>query len=219
MSQTLPFQILAGLALLFAILVFGLRLRRYNALPRPADRAAPKGSVKSGLVYAYTLGMAPWSKESTRRHWAAYLRGVIFHLGIFLCLVLLLLSPWFSVLSSNLRLLLALGAAIGAVCGLTGFFARFVEQDLKALSVPDDYFAVLLVSLFLAATSLALLASAALPVYYLVGAAMLLYAPFGKIRHCIYFAYSRLFYGRFIGSRGILPHGKGRKSLMKAEGN
>jgi nitrate reductase gamma subunit len=218
MSQTLPFQILAGLALLFAILAFGLRLRWYNALPRPTDRAAPKGSVKAGLVYAYTLGMAPWSKESTRLHRAAYLRGVIFHLGIFLCLGLLLISPWFSVLPSTIRLLLALGAASGAVCGLTGFFARFVEQDLKALSLPDDYFAVLLVSLFLAASSLALVTPSALPVLYLVSAAMLIYAPFGKIRHCIYFAYSRLFYGRFIGSRGILPHGQGRKTLMEAEG-
>jgi hypothetical protein len=35
---------------------------------------------------------------------------------------------------------------------------------------------------------------------------MLVYAPFSKIRHCAYYAYSRLFFGRAMGRRGVLPH-------------
>jgi hypothetical protein len=64
---------------------------------------------------------------------------------------------------------------------------------------------VLLVSLFLATATSALLAPALRPVFYLVSALMLVYAPLGKIRHCLYYAYSRLFFGKFFGRRAVLP--------------
>jgi hypothetical protein len=181
-------------------------LRVFNALARPGDRSTPKGDPATGVRYAFTWGMAPWAKESTRRHWLAYLRGIAFHLAIFLGLALFVGSPWLSLLPREWRLALATATGLGAVFGLAGFVARFVERNLRALSTLDDYFAVLLVSLFLAAASAALINLALLPVFYFVSAAMLVYAPLGKIRHCIYYAYSRLFFGKFVGRRAVLPH-------------
>lgn len=199
-------QILAGLAVVFAVLAFGQRLRLFGALARPADRSPAKGDPKAGQLYAFTLGMMPWAKESTRLHFIAYTRGVLFHLGIFLGLVLLLASPWIPALPDVLRGLLAVAAGLGSLFGLVGFIARFVEHNLKALSTPDDYFAVLVVSLWLAATALWLALPAAAVFYYVVSAMMLVYAPFSKIRHCIYYAYSRIFFGKFVGTRAVLPH-------------
>jgi len=199
-------QIFAGICLVLSILLFGRRLRAFNQLVRLVDRANPKGIVKTGIFYAYTLGMAPWSKESTRLHMLSYLRGVAFHVGIFLGLGIFLASPWIPLLTSSIRLVLAAVAGMGAVFGMIGFFARFLEASLKSLSTTDDFFSVLLVSLFLAVTAYWLVTPAAQSVYFLVGGVMLLYAPFSKIRHCIYFAYSRWFYGKFIGSRAVLPH-------------
>lgn len=206
MISNISTGILAGFALVFSLAVFGWRLRIYTTLIRPIDRASQKGDLKAGVLYAYTLGMAPWAKESTRLHMMAYLRGVAFHLGIFLGLGLLIASPWVYLLPALLRGLLAVGAALGAVFGLIGFAMRWVEPTLKAISTRDDLFTVFLVSLFLAAASLWLIVPGAMPLFYLVSAAMLIYAPFSKIRHCIYFAFSRLFYGKFIGSRAVLPH-------------
>lgn len=206
MERILFLQILAGAALAFSLLAFAGRVRAFNRLARPADRAVPKGSRRAGLAYAFTLGMAPWAKESTRRHMLAYLRGVAFHLGIFLGLGILLASPWLGQLPALWRSLLGMGAALGALLGLAGFAARFLEHNLKALSTPDDYASVLIVSLFLASASLWLFVPATLPFFYLVSAAMLVYAPFSKIRHCIYYAYSRMFFGKFVGSRAVLPH-------------
>jgi hypothetical protein len=206
MERILFLQILAGGALFFSLVVFAGRVRAFKRLAHPADLAVPKGSPRAGLVYAYTLGMAPWAKESTRLHSAAYLRGVAFHLGIFLGLGILLASPWLGQLPPVWSSLLAIGAALGALLGLAGFAARFLEHNLKALSTPDDYAAVLVVSLFLASASLWLFVPATLPLFYLVSAAMLVYAPFSKIRHCIYYAYSRMFFGKFVGSRAVLPH-------------
>jgi hypothetical protein len=170
------------------------------------DRSTPKGNLKAGVLYAYTLGMAPWAKESTRLHMIAYLRGVAFHLGVFLGLGLLFASPWIHLLPLVMRGFLAVCAGAGAVFGFIGFAMRLIEHNLKAVSTKDDLFAVLLVSLFLAAAALWLLIPGAMPAFYLISAGMLIYAPFSKIRHCIYFAYSRLFYGKFIGSRAVLPH-------------
>ena len=84
METALIYQSLAGAALVFSVAAFAWRLRAFRGLARPADRAVPKGRPGLGVLYAYTLGMAPWAKESTRRHLLAYLRGVAFHLGIFL---------------------------------------------------------------------------------------------------------------------------------------
>jgi hypothetical protein len=198
--------ILAGLALSFTVAAFSWRLRIYNRLTRPLDRAKPKGEVKTGVLYAYTTGMAPWAKESTRLHMLAYLRGVAFHLGIFLGMGLLLISPWVHLFPAVLRILLATGAGAGTAFGLIGFGMRLVEHNLKVVSTKDDLFSVLLVSLFLAAATIWLLVPVALPLFYVTSVVMLIYAPFSKIRHCIYFAYSRLFYGKFIGSRAVLPH-------------
>ncbi len=206
MNVNALFQIITGVALVFCLLVFTKKLRVFNQLARPVDLAQPKGNVKNGLIYAYTLGMAPWSKESTRRHMLSYLRGVAFHIGIFIGLAVLIISPWVQILPAAIRMSLALICLVCAVMGLIGFIARFSDPHLKALSTKDDYFAVLLVSLFIGVTGLWMLFPTIIVLYYTISAVMLVYAPFGKIRHCIYFAYSRWFYGKFVGSRAVLPH-------------
>ena len=199
-------QAVALLALVFTLLAFGRRLRIFNQLALPKDRSTPKGNVPAGILYAYTLGMAPWAKESTRRHWVAYLRGIGFHVGIFLGLGIFLASPWMRSFPTGVRALLSLVMGFGALFGLAGFVLRLVDENLKTLSAPDDYFAVLLVSAFMAVAAAWLLGWLPLAAFYLLGGGLLVYAPFGKIRHCIYFAYSRLFFGRFFGRRAVLPH-------------
>ncbi len=206
MTLNLFTHLFAAAALLFSIAVFARRLKNFNALPAPVDRAAPKGDVRAGVLYAFTLGMMPWAKESTRRHFVPYVRGIAFHLAIFLGLAIFVGSPWLGLLPFPWRTGLAVLSGLGAIFGLAGFVARLVEHNLKALSTVDDYFAVLLVSLFLITTTAALVDLAYLPVFYLVSAVMLAYAPLGKIRHCIYYAYSRLFFGKMVGRRAILPH-------------
>ena len=57
-----------------AIGLLGLALRMQAILQRPfkKDLSRPRGSSGKGILYAFTLGMAPWEKESTRKHWIAY---------------------------------------------------------------------------------------------------------------------------------------------------
>ena len=196
--------VLALVALVFSIVTFGSRWAQMQRLPFAKDLSRPKDSASRGILYAFSLGMMPWAKESTRLHMIAYLRGIAFHIGIFAGLAALLASPWFGNIPQIILMLFAVVIGVGALMGIAGGLMRVMEHNLKAISTPDDHAAVWLVSLFLVAMTVALVSPAFVPVMYFVAAAMLVYAPLGKIRHCIYFYFGRLFYGLHIGRRGIV---------------
>lgn len=211
MTLVLISQLIALAALVFSVGALAWRWRWTAHRPFAAvDRAPAKGSPQRGLLYAFTLGMMPWAKESTRRHWIAYVRGIGFHVGIFAGLFALVASPWWPLAPQVIRGLFAALIGLGAVLGLAGNVMRLVEHNLRHISTLDDHTSVLIVSIFLATTSIALLDSAWLPVMYLVGAVMLVYVPLGKIRHCIYFPFSRRFFGLFIGRRAVMHAEGGR---------
>jgi nitrate reductase gamma subunit len=206
MTGILLAQALAVLGLVMAALGIGLRWRELRLRPLPIDRTPAKSSAGRGVAYALTLGMAPWAKESTRLHAVSYLRGVGFHLAVFLGLAAVSVSPWWPAVPGQVRVGVAVVLAMGALLGAAGSIMRLVEPHLRAVSIPDDHFAVAFVTLFLIVTVLALWNAAFSVPMYLVTALMLAYIPLGKIRHCLYFFVSRVFFGRFVGRRGVLPH-------------
>jgi hypothetical protein len=193
---------IVGLAL--GVLGIAIRLRDIMHRPFKKDLSRAHGSVWRGTLYAFTLGMAPWEKESTRRHWVAYFRGIFFHVGVFTAFGVLFASPWLHVIPLPIIWLALLVTAVGAVAGFAGVIMRLADENERVLSLPDDYFAVFLVSLFVSLAFLVLLLPAALPGFYLVTAVMSVYIPFSKIRHCVYFFYSKFFFGLSFGHRGVI---------------
>lgn len=204
MTTLLLTQLFALAALLFAVAAFILRRQATLRRAAPIDRSPAKGDPMRGVVYAFTLGMAPWAKESTRRHPIAYLRGIAFHVGIFAALAALFTSLWWDPMPFFMRLGLAIIIGFGALMGVAGVAMRLIEENLRSLSTADDHASVWAVTIFSAATSAALLSPLWLPVMYVTAGAMLIYAPLSKIRHCIYFFFSRRFFGLFIGRRAVL---------------
>jgi hypothetical protein len=178
--------------------------------PFKQDLSRARGDIRSGVLHAFTLGMAPWEKESTRQHWAAYFRGIFYHVGIFMAFGVLFASPWLDVIPLPIVWLAMLVTAVGAVFGFAGIVMRLTEEDTRLLSLPDDYFSVFLTSSFVTLAFLSLLLPSALPAFYIVTAVMLVYIPFGKIRHCVYFFYSKFFFGLSFGRRGVIgqPNGE-----------
>jgi hypothetical protein len=203
------FLALAGMvAGLIGILV------RYASTKRralPADRSPIKGDLSHGIIYAFTTGMMPWAKESTRIHMIAYLRGIGFHAGIFTAIGAVVISPWWRYLPVFLSWAMFWILALGAILGAAGGMMRIAERNLRGLSLPDDHFAVWLVTLFIAVTALAILIEAFMIPMYIVGAITFVYVPLGKIRHCLYFFFSRLFFGRFFGRRAVFSHPEAAK--------
>jgi hypothetical protein len=207
----LIFQLLALAGLLAGL--YGIYLRYAETKRRllPADRSPIKGNLSHGITYAFTTGMMPWAKESTRIHMLAYLRGIGFHVGVFAAIGAVLLSPFWGWLPLLLQQLLFWVLLLGAILGAAGGVMRIAERNLRGLSLPDDHFAVWLTTLFILMTGLALVNKAFTVPMYLLSAATFVYVPLGKIRHCLYFFFSRLFFGRFFGRRAVFPHAQATK--------
>ena len=182
----------------FVLMIFGIIARIRDIMNRPFknDLSRPAGDERRGILFAFTLGMAPWEKESTRLHWVAYLRGIVFHVGVFAALAAFFASPWVESMPGWLVWGLAGLSAVGAAGALTGLPIRLTGENERALSLPDDYFAILLVSLFAALTTAAYFVPTIMPVYHIVTAMMFIYIPIGKIRHCVYFFFSKFYFGK-----------------------
>jgi hypothetical protein len=202
----LIFQLLALAGLIAGL--FGIYLRYAETKRRalPADRSPIKGSIPHGITYAFTTGMMPWAKESTRIHMMAYLRGIGFHIGIFTAIGAVIISPFWGYLPLLLSRTLFWILVLGAILGAAGGIMRIVERNLKGLSLPDDHFAVWLTTLFMMVTGLAVVNTVFTIPMYIISAITFVYIPLGKIRHCLYFFFSRIFFGKFFGRRGVLPH-------------
>ncbi|OGN91587.1 MAG: hypothetical protein A2Z70_04510 [Chloroflexi bacterium RBG_13_48_17] len=134
----------------------------------------------------------------------AYIRGIIIHVGIFVAAAFLIASPWLAQMVLPLRLSLAALFSIGAVLGLAGFWIRMADPSLRLLSTPDDYFSLALVTLFLASAAASAASIELLPAFWAISGVTMAYAPFGKIKHFIFFFYERVFVGLFFGRRGTL---------------
>jgi hypothetical protein len=197
-----------------AIGLVGILIRINEILHRPykQDLARPRGNVRRGVVYAFTLGMAPWEKESTREHWVAYIRGILFHVGIFSAFGVLLASPWLDVLPDWVKWIGLAITGAGAVFGFAGIAMRLRGPNERVLSLPDDYFSVFLTSLFITLAFIVLLLPAWLPLFYIVTGVMGAYIPISKIRHCVYFFYSKFFFGSGFGRRGVIGQPKSEYS-------
>ena len=196
----------AAVVLLAALLVAAAWLalaRRSLGSVRVQLFAPPRGSAARGVRYAFTAAFLPGAKESASGHLPTYLAGIVYHGGIFamlarLALTLLAVAPPVLV-DRALAWLFAL--ALG--CGLALLVKRQVRPALRALSVPDDLIANVLVDAALALGLAAALAPGATAAFQLAGAALLLYAPLGKLRHMLFLVTSRRLWGGYYGRRGV----------------
>ncbi|MFO7866546.1 MAG: hypothetical protein R6V02_07010 [Candidatus Aminicenantes bacterium] len=163
----------------------------------------PAGKTRNGVLYAFGKGMSPWEKESTKKHLPTYFSGIIYHAGIFTAFFMLALRliSVDIIFPDMARIFLASGLAAGM--GL--LIKRASLSYMKKISSPDDYISNLLVDFFVLSALLNTWVSAALPFFYLSAFILLVYIPMGKIRHCLFFFYSRVLFGKFFGRRGVYP--------------
>lgn len=200
-----PLELALCAAAAWALLALVALAFRTRAWGRRAPHAPPAGDAAAGARYAFTKGMLPQAKESVRTHLPSYAAGLVFHGGVFASFGLLAASlAGFEPGSALLRLGGA-AAGAGALAGLGLLGKRIASPVLRGLSAPDDYVANVLTSVFAALASLAAFAPDARAASLVAGAALLLYVPVGKIRHCLLFFPARYEMGRFFGRRGTFP--------------
>ncbi len=183
-------------AALVAIAALAFELRGLRA--PVTDRAPARGSALKGSTHFFTVSMLPHKKESASRHLPSFSVGVVFHGAAFIALALLIAPLQWP------GLVIPLGAGFAASVYLVG--RRVLEAGVRGMSGADDYISASLVGVFILSAAVRVLSGSAsfAVAHNLMGSALLLYMPFGKLRHWLYFFLARGLFGLKLGRRGIV---------------
>jgi nitrate reductase gamma subunit len=218
MSETLRFvsDDLQLMALGFMAIVYILRIRWLLKFKASRDRQAPSGSLNTssfkGIVYSWANIAMPWSMESTRRMAFFYAQFVIFHLAVAANIGMSFIIPYAPGLMKPIavvRLLQFLFAA-AVLIGCYRLYRRLSNPAMRLISTPDDIFSLVLLTAwslvsFFAAPNRPDLGEGLLMVYFIMTAFFLIYVPFSKISHYLYYPFTRFYFGRTMGHRGVYP--------------
>jgi hypothetical protein len=197
-----------GLAFVYVITALVLLVAKTYGFGQRPMYAKPVGSESKGIRYAFFQGMLPWEKESVIKHLPTFIAGLIYHAGIFLSLLYVIAI----IQNVNLHPVIILGfrfiVFISIIGGIALFIKRLSKPEMKIISTPDDFFANALVDLFLISSLASSMTKTFEPILYILTIILLLYIPIGKIRHCVFFFYTRILFGKLFGQRGVFPHPK-----------
>ncbi|NQT16964.1 MAG: hypothetical protein HQ582_29675 [Planctomycetes bacterium] len=101
--------------------------------------------------------------------------------------------------------------------GCIRIIRRFGSKYMRAISSPDDYFSLFLLTVWfffagLSASNDISGGEGSLLMYFFMTAFFLMYVPFSKISHYLYYPFTRFYFGRSMGHRGVYPTPKSTKS-------
>jgi nitrate reductase gamma subunit len=215
-------EVVHWIALVVMAIVYTLRIRWLLSFNLGKDKSAPGNPSQSnkqrGARYSFFNVAMPWSMESTRKPkgFIFYLSFVIFHMGVVAGITLAFVStiaPDFMRVPAVAQTTMAflVGAFLVSVYRV---FRRMLRPLMRLISTPDDYFSLLMLTVWfgLGACTQAYLmgiwgmSSETLLVAYLyLTSFFLLYVPFSKISHYLYYPFTRTYIGRALGQRGSYP--------------
>jgi nitrate reductase gamma subunit len=216
MSELLHFceHRLQEVALGFMALVYVARIAWLLRFKASRERQASTGAPvpTRGILYSWANIAMPWTMESTRRQFLLYAQFVIFHLGVTAAIALSFIIPYAPGLLDGSALVRTLQVVIGAACvvGVLRIIRRVGSPYMRAISSPDDYFSLILLTVwfFFAVQAAPNDASGGpwrLLTFFVLTAFFLVYVPFSKISHYLYYPFTRYYLGKTMGYRGVYP--------------
>ena len=219
MSNLLQFAetTLQEVALVFMALVYTTRLiwlfKRFNV---GKERQPPTGSIDTtrarGIAYSEAIIAMPWAMESTRNKFFLWVQFVIFHIGVVLAITLSFIIPYGPGLLENGLVVTIFQVGIFAACavGVIRIIRRVSKPVMRKISSPDDYFSLILLTVWfffagLSAPNSIESGEGNLLAYFFLTAFFLIYVPFSKISHYLYYPFTRYWFGKSMGYRGTYP--------------
>lgn len=200
-------------ALSVMALVYIIRIRWLMARTLASERTPPIGDATRAARRSLFAVAMPWTIESMTKHWATYVEFVVFHIGIAVTIAATFVIPYAPGLFESQAILVATQVIIAAafVVGVIRLGRRCMRQDLRLMSSPDDYFSLVLLDLYLISAFFAVPNDNqwALIAFFGLTTFFLLYVPFSKISHYIYYPFARVYFGRHFGRRGVYPKVRG----------
>jgi nitrate reductase gamma subunit len=205
-------------ALTIMVLVYTIRLFWLFRFKAGRDRQRPGERYGDTSLYPSLYSMAnvgmPWVMESTRKNIPFYLSFVVFHVGvaagIFLAIMGSAYRPLVVIPAVAYTLMVLIGAAFVVAVGRV--IRRFARPVLRLISTPDDYFSLMTLTVWFAlGVPAAAYVAGSLDgpgywvAYLFATSFFLIYVPFSKISHYLYYPFTRYWIGRTLGHRGSMP--------------
>ena len=202
---------LAAMAVVYTLRVLWL-LRFKAGRERQAPTGAPHTTPRRGILYSWFIIARPAAMESTRTRRFLYLQFVVFHLGVTAAIGLSFVIPYAPGMLTSPVVVWLLRAVIGAafLIGVYRIIRRAADPYMRAISSPDDYFSLALLTVWFFFAVLAVpnridSGEGHLLAYFFLTAFFLIYVPFSKISHYLYYPFTRYYFGKTMGHRGVCP--------------
>lgn len=203
-------------ALVFMAVVYAVRLYWIFRFKAGGDRQPRTGRLSTGPMKGAAYSLAniamPWSMESTRTNLFFWVQFVLFHLGVTAAIALSFIIPYAPSLLNSPMVVWIFRFLVGAafLVGCYRMIRRIAVPVMRAISTPDDYFSLGLLSVwfffaFLSAPNDASDGERFLITFFILTAFFLVYVPFSKISHYLYYPFMRYYLGRQLGHRGVYP--------------
>jgi len=207
---------LQEVALVFMAVVYTLRLVWLFRFKAGRDRQARTGRFDTGPMKGAAYSMLniamPWSMESTRKNLFFWFQFTLFHVGVASAITLSFIIPYAPSLLTHRMVVWLFQIFIGAafLVGCYRMIRRVVSPVMRAISTPDDYFSLALLTVWfffagLAAPNDLSRGEEYLLTFFFLTAFFLIYVPFSKISHYLYYPFMRYYLGRTLGYRGVFP--------------
>ena len=199
-------------ALIFLGFVYIFRIAWLLKFKSYTERTYPAGNKKAGIIYSMMNVAMPWEMESTRKNPGFYTQFIIFHVGITIAISTTFIIPYWPDLFKIKIIVWVFQFIVGIafVIGLIRLYRRIANPAMRLISTPDDYFSLVLMIIYFAVSFFAIpneyeTNELTLIIFFGLTAFLLIYVPFSKICHYLYYPFTRYFLGRTMGHRGVFP--------------
>ncbi len=185
------------------------------------DLVPSKGSKAGGVVKAYARSLLiwpfiPWVKNTFPRNPLMYIAGGLFHLGLFVVIFLgaAHMLVWKSLIGfgwPTLPLPIVDWLAAGSIVAMVAlFFNRLVNPVLKLITGPAEWLNWLVVFLpmvtgYMMTHHLFFAYETLFTLHMLVVDALLIWIPFSRISHFMFYFFSKTIHGAQWGKRAATP--------------
>ena len=215
-EHTLQEVALVFMALAYAARIYWFVTRFKAGGERQGATGAPSTTPRKGILYSWANVAMPWAMESTRSKPLLYAQFVIFHVGVVAAIGLSFVIPYAPGLLSSAAVVGLVQVLTGAACvvGVIRLIRRVSSPYMRAISSPDDYFSLSLLTVWfffavLAAPNQFAEGEGHLLAFFILTAFFLIYVPFSKISHYLYYPFTRYYFGKSMGYRGVYPVQRG----------